>query len=269
MVGAGAGAHIGSIERDIFYIGSCNRVVGSRRHGKKSTSIEQLQTTSKSPKTFEKKLGKGSFVNVSTTLSGACSPTAKAHESCCRCERTNECASLHHHADPPLLHTTHTTHDPYPSLPPDSPPSLLPTTPRSAVACSALSCCCSPPPLSLITTTAAALSPPPPPPPPPSTQHRSPAVATSIRRNFYQSSTTSLALIIPHRRTRHPHGSGSQPTPLQAFCIPLPTAAPLDRALRHPPSNPISWFDHAHPPPSYHRRPHHISRAASHTATLL
>ena len=82
-------------------------------------------------------------------------------------------------------------------------------------------------------------------------------------------SPATLLALIPHRRTRHPHGSGSQPTPLQAFCIPLPTAAPLDRALRHPPSNPISWFDHAHPPPSCHRLPHPILRASSHTATLL
>jgi hypothetical protein len=62
---------------------------------------------------------------------------------------------------------------------------------------------------------------------------------TTLRHTHYAETSSSRAnyyyALIPHRRTRLPHGSGSQLSPLQASCIPQSTAAPLNRARRLPP----------------------------------
>jgi hypothetical protein len=89
-------------------------------------------------------------------------------------------------------------------------------------------------------------------------RHTHHAETSSLRANYYYA-------LISHRRTRLPHGSGSQLSPLQASCIPPSTTAPLNRARRSPPDILVTT-------PT--RRPRATTtspspRAALHPATLL
>jgi len=100
----------------------------------------------------------------------------------------------------------------------------LPTTSRSTLACLST---CSPPPRSLsLASTTAALPPPSAHPSNTTTAARQPSPPPHIHPLKLlptHSQPATLLALIPHRHTRHPHGSGSQPTPLQAFCIIDPT----------------------------------------------
>jgi hypothetical protein len=89
-------------------------------------------------------------------------------------------------------------------------------------------------------------------------RHTHHAETSSLRANYYYA-------LISRRRTRLPHGSGSQLSPLQASCIPPSTTAPLNRARRSPPDILVTT-------PT--RRPRATTtspspRAALHPATLL
>ena len=85
--------------------------------------------------------------------------------------------------------------------------------------------------------------------------HRPPDTASCCHTHAETSTVQSRALIL-HRRTRHSHGSGSHFAPLQAFCIPLCTAARRDRAIVPATLHLRSRFpgSHAQPTPSCYRR---------------